>query len=194
MRPEIGALRWRVVLVGDMSVGKTSLLTQLVDHHFDFHQEATVGANYQIYVTEIESQKIELQVWDTAGQERYRSLGPIYYRNALGAVVVYDVTFRASFASVPQWIEAFQNIAGVGATIAIVGNKCDKAQREVTTTDGRDYAAERGFLFFEVSAMTGERVEAMFDAVTEAIFKAREAGTTARLPGPVPAARRCMCA
>jgi small GTP-binding protein len=192
--PDGRAFRWRVVLVGEMSVGKTSLLSQLVDHHFDGNQQPTVGANYQIYVTEIASQKIELQVWDTAGQEQYRSLGPIYYRNAVAALVVYDVTARSTFSAISAWIAAFQNVAGAGATIAIVGNKVDKDGRVVEASEGRDYATEHGFLFFEVSAMTGAGVEPMFDSVTEAIFHGRESGTSGRFAGLSPAAdRRCAC-
>jgi Ras-related protein Rab-21 len=163
--------RFRIVLIGDPSVGKTSLLSQLVDHKFSAIQTPTVGANYQIYPTRIDSLDVELQIWDTAGQERFRALGPIYYRYADAAVAVYDVTNHESFDALETWIRGFFEVAGTRAKVAIVGNKSDLgAISEVTKSEAEEFAERNGFTHFQSSAKTGEGVEIIFESLARTIF------------------------
>jgi small GTP-binding protein len=169
-----GAVRCRVVLVGEPSVGKTSILSRLVQHQFHPNQTPTIGASYQIYVVDMNSIKIELQIWDTAGQEKFRALGPIYYRNATGAIAVFDITNRTSFENLGLWIASFTEAAGDGATLAIAGNKADlESAREVTDAKAREFAIGQKAEYYETSASTGQSIEQMFTELAKRIICAR---------------------
>jgi small GTP-binding protein len=194
MEAETGHFRCRVVLIGDASVGKTSILGRLVDHKFDPDQPSTVGANYQIFVRDVDNIKVELQIWDTAGQEKFRSLGPIYYRDALGAVVVYDVTQRRTFTNIETWIQQFQQAATCAPTVVVVGNKTDMVEdRKIPTAEGEVFAQSRAFLFTEISAKTGEGVKPLFDTLTRAIVTARTSTAPRHRELSPAAASGCMC-
>jgi small GTP-binding protein len=170
MSGDPAAVRARVVVVGDSSVGKTSLLAVLMGDGFNAFEQNTVGANWHLRVQEAGGRRVELQIWDTAGQERYRSLGPLYYRTAAAAVVVFDVSSRASFASVGPWADAVTAVAGAETVVVVVGNKADLADaREVQFQDGAEWARERGFDFAETSAKTAEGVQQLFDLVAERV-------------------------
>jgi small GTP-binding protein len=163
----------RVVLIGDASVGKTSLLNQLVSRQFDLRETATIAANYQIYVEEVDGIKIELQIWDTAGQEKFRSLGPIYYRNASAAIVVYDVTNRQSFDNIADWISAFVDVAGIRPIIAIVGNKSDITEKAVAVHEAREWASSKGYCTYQTSAKTNEGVKELFQGLAKELVRMR---------------------
>ncbi|KAH0791352.1 small GTP-binding protein [Histomonas meleagridis] len=161
----------RVVLIGDTSVGKTCLLGQLIDNKFDPAEQSTVGANYQIFNEEIDGYKVEVQIWDTAGQEKFKSLGPIYFRNALGALAVYDITNKNTFEHLEDWIKSFTDIAGNESTVFIVANKSDLVQeQEVEFTDAKNYANQRGYKAFETSAKTGQGVQELFSDLAKTIL------------------------
>ena len=166
----------RVVAVGDASVGKTSILNRLMEQKFDQYEQSTVGANWQLYAREVRGYKVEIQIWDTAGQEKFRSLGPLYYRSAVGAVVVYDVTNRASFLSVEEWVKNFTDVAGTDVVIILVGNKCDlESEREVRQKEALDWAKHRGYQAYETSAKTGANIERVFEALAEQVVLAKQA-------------------
>ena len=151
---------FRVVTIGDSSVGKTSIINNLTHSGFDINEPSTIGANFVLYVQEVDGQRIELQIWDTAGQERFRSLGPIYYRNSAAALVVFDVTHSESFENLTSWIDAFTEIAGAKALIAIIGNKSDLQQEiKVDPERARAWSQDRGYLYFSTSARTGDGID-----------------------------------
>jgi small GTP-binding protein len=183
------------VLIGSASVGKTSLLGQFVDHRFDERQASTIGANYQIYSTEFQDLKVDVQIWDTAGQEMYRSLGPIYYRDALAAIAVFDVTNRQSFDDLGEWIDSFKCAAGSKTVVVVVGNKIDQVgQRAVRQEEAEAMAKEHGFLCFHTSAKTGEGVHEVIHTVAQQIVN----GIVVETPPPLEAPRggrnnMCMC-
>ena len=157
-------IQCRVVVIGDASVGKTSILNQLVEHKFNQYEPSTVGANYQLFVKEADGIKIEVQIWDTAGQEKFRSLGPIYFRNAVGALAVFSLNNRNSFHNLDDWINTFTEVAGTEATIAIAANKSDLINEyEISIKEAQDWANERGYIFEATSAKTSDGVEALFD-------------------------------
>jgi small GTP-binding protein len=187
--------RCRVVLVGSASVGKTSILSQLVDHKFSADEKSTIGVNYQIYSTQVDSIDVELQVWDTAGQEKYRSLGPVYYRGALGAIAVYDITNRRTFLGLDAWIQAFCEVVGAHAKVAVVGNKADLAEScEVNESEGREFAERNGYLFFTTSARTGHGIEQIFDELARAVLMSGTLRVPNPLVAPAPAsAFACPC-
>jgi small GTP-binding protein len=164
--------RGRVVVVGDASVGKTSLLNRLIDHRFDEGENSTIGANYQVWSDQIDDIHVELQIWDTAGQEKFRALCPIYFRNAIGALVVYDVTNRESFEHLDNWIKSFTDVAEIGSMVAIAGNKCDEIA-QVAGSEAKEWANSRGVELFQVSAKTGDGVKEAFRAFTIALTRQR---------------------
>jgi small GTP-binding protein len=159
------AIRPRVVLIGDSSVGKTSILSRLIDHRFDKEESATIGATYQLYHSTFEGRTIELQIWDTAGEERFRALGPIYYRNAWGAIAVFDVTNRASFQNLDAWIDLFHDTAGDETLVVLAANKIDDVARDVSLKDALAYA-ENQFKVYETSALTGDGIQKLFDELS----------------------------
>jgi small GTP-binding protein len=145
-----------------------------MEDRFDEHELPTVGANWQLYVQDFNNDRVELQIWDTAGQEKFRSLGPLYYRSAVGAVAVFDVTNRGTFEHLESWITAFTEVAGTDVKIVIAGNKCDlDGDRQVSIKESREWATQRGFMIYETSAQTGENVANLFRALAEAILKSR---------------------
>jgi small GTP-binding protein len=150
------------VVIGDASVGKTSILNRLVDQGFDAQEKSTIGANYQLWVERIADRKIELQIWDTAGQEKFHSLGPIYFRNAIGAIIVYDVTNRVSFDHLEDWVTMFTEVAEPGALITVVANKIDEEDHAVVAAEGRQWAESQNMDWAQVSAKTGQGVKELF--------------------------------
>lgn len=176
----------RVVTIGETSVGKTSIITQLVKKSFNPNEKSTVGAMFVVYNQKLDTNSlkdelnnnisngdvvVEMQIWDTAGQERFRSLGPIYYRGAEAAVVVFDFTSQNSFDRLQSWITAFQDVAGTETIIFIIGNKIDlKEKIQVSTESAQNWANERGFKFFSTSALTGEGVEEVFRQLANDIY------------------------
>jgi small GTP-binding protein len=161
-------------MIGDASVGKTCMLTQLTEHKFSAMEVGTVSANYQLYLEEIDGLRIEIQIWDTAGQEKFRSLGPIYYRNALGAVAVFDVTNRSSFDNLPEWISSFTDVTGKGPVIVVVGNKCDLSHRfQVTREEAAQWAAGKGLAAHFTSARTGEGIRELFQSLARRLMQVR---------------------
>jgi small GTP-binding protein len=177
--PPPNQIRGRVVLIGDASVGKTSILSQLIEKRFDAHQTTTIGANYQSYTADVGTCKIEMQIWDTAGQEKFRSLGPIYYRNAAAAVAVFDVTNHVSFENLHRWMESFREVAGQTALVVLVANKVDKrgngeSPEGVTREEAKEFARENRLELFETSALAGTGIDGVFLYLSEAIVKAQK--------------------
>ncbi|XP_029617542.1 ras and EF-hand domain-containing protein homolog isoform X2 [Salmo trutta] len=154
---------FKVVLVGNSSVGKTSLLRTFCDGRFHPSSPATVGIDYSVKTLMLDNTQVAMQLWDTAGQERYRSITKQFFRKADGVVVMYDVTFLESFKAVRPWLINVQEAAGVGIPILLLGNKMDAtSEREVPLKDAETLAHDSRVIFYEVSAYTGYNVtEAM---------------------------------
>lgn len=159
----------KLVLLGESAVGKSSLVLQFVKQQFDDYRESTIGAAFLTQTVPVQQGFIKFEIWDTAGQERYKSLAPMYYRNAHAAVVVYDITSSASLLKARTWIAELQRQADPSIIVCLAGNKLDLAetQRQVSTEEAQKFADEEGLLFFEVSAKSAEGVEGMFKAVAD---------------------------
>ena len=157
----------KLVLLGESAVGKSSLVLQFVKGQFDDYRESTIGAAFITQTVPVPGGSVKFEIWDTAGQERYKSLAPMYYRNAHAAVVVYDLTSTASLAKAKSWIAELQRQADPGITVLLAGNKLDLAegQRQVATEEAEKYAQEEGLLFCEVSAKSADGVKELFDQV-----------------------------
>lgn len=163
----------KVVLLGESAVGKSSVALRFARDEFLINQETTVGAAFLSCVVAIPnasgaagapSRAIKLEIWDTAGQERYRSLAPIYYRGACGALVVYDITSSESFKRAQTWIKELRANADPTLVIILVGNKKDlESLRQVSYEDGRALAAEEEVAgFFETSAKDNYCIQEVF--------------------------------
>ncbi|CAK0836795.1 unnamed protein product [Prorocentrum cordatum] len=175
--------KFKVVFLGDEACGKTSLVRRYTYDSFEESVQTTVGMDFQSKTVHLEDRSVRLQLWDTAGQERFRSLIPSYIRDAAAAIVVYDITKRASFLSTRKWMADVRADRGDMAKIALVGNKCDRAnEREVTVEEGRAQAEELGAVHAETSAKDGTNVEALFKQMAAA-FPAPVAKGDAGAPG-----------
>jgi len=169
---------FKIVLLGEGRVGKTSILLRYVENTYADGRESTLQASYlekQITLSPSDDTNIanaaKLYIWDTAGQERFHALGPIYYRDADGAVLVYDITDLQSFDRVKMWTKELRRMVGEEDKISliIVGNKIDlaKTKRSVNIEDARNYAESVGAMYLETSAKSGFGVEEVFFSVTK---------------------------
>uniref|UniRef100_A0A8P4KFY6 Calcium release activated channel regulator 2Ab n=1 Tax=Dicentrarchus labrax TaxID=13489 RepID=A0A8P4KFY6_DICLA len=150
---------FKVVLIGNSSVGKTSLLRSFCEGRFHPSTTATVGIDYSVKTLTLDNMQVAMQLWDTAGQERYRSITKQFFRKADGVVVMYDVTVEESFKAVQPWLTNVQEAAGEGIPILLLGNKMDMdGDREVSFKEAEQLAHENKVMFFEVSAYTAKNV------------------------------------
>ncbi|XP_069680907.1 ras-related protein rab-39 [Periplaneta americana] len=170
--------QFRLILIGDSTVGKSSLLKYFTDGKFAELSDPTVGVDFFARLIEVkDGTRIKLQLWDTAGQERFRSITKSYYRNSVGALLVYDITNRASFEHIPLWMmEARRHIEPHRPVFALVGCKLDLERREVSREEARAFAEQHGLHHVETSARTGAHVEEAFHAVTQEVYARIQSG------------------
>ena len=167
---------YKVVLMGDSFVGKTCLVARRCKGTFDASNEQTIGARFEpISQMVSDGSIVSLQIWDTAGQEKYRSLGPIYYRQANCGIFVFDLTDRRTFTDLDQWINVFKETAGQAVPIVIVGNKSDRDDCTVDCSEAEEFAQKYSAPFFETSAKNGSNVEFMFQKVADMAHRASAA-------------------
>lgn len=164
--------KYKLVLLGDTSVGKSCLAERFVKDKFMDYQEPTIGAAFLTKKFKINKEIIVFEIWDTAGQERYKSLAPMYYRGALAALVVYDITNNDSLIGAKAWIKELRKRGQTGCIIAIVGNKTDlEEKRQVSTLKARNYAIEQSCIHIETSAKTAHNVERLFEIIASRLPK-----------------------
>uniref|UniRef100_A0A667Y208 RAB41, member RAS oncogene family n=1 Tax=Myripristis murdjan TaxID=586833 RepID=A0A667Y208_9TELE len=168
--------KFKLVFLGEQSVGKTSLITRFMYDSFDNTYQATIGIDFLSKTMYLEDRTvscvlIRLQLWDTAGQERFRSLIPSYIRDSAAAVVVYDIANLNSFQQTSKWIDDVRTERGSDVIIMLVGNKTDLADksRQITTEEGEQRAKELNVMFIETSAKTGYNVKQLFRRVAAAL-------------------------
>ncbi|XP_030332836.1 ras-related protein Rab-5A isoform X1 [Strigops habroptila] len=165
--------QFKLVLLGESAVGKSSLVLRFVKGQFHEFQESTIGAPPSFFVAAFLTQTVclddttvKFEIWDTAGQERYHSLAPMYYRGAQAAIVVYDITNEESFARAKNWVKELQRQASPNIVIALAGNKADLAnKRAVDFQEAQAYADDNSLLFMETSAKTSMNVNEIFMAI-----------------------------
>ena len=155
--------KYKLIFLGDQSVGKSSILNRFLNDTFTEDYQATIGLDFQSKNVQIENQDIHLLLYDTAGQEKFRSLIPMYTRDANIILLVYDITNRDSFNHLPDWLKDLTNINVDEVIFAIVANKIDlNSKREVTPEEGQKFADEHNFVFQEISAKTGTGFSDLF--------------------------------
>ena len=163
MKKESYDLLFKLILIGDSCVGKSNILSKYLKNEFDPNSRATVGVEFGTKNILINNKKIKIQIWDTAGQERYRSITSAYYKGAKGALIVYDITRKATFNNIDKWISDLKLNGDKDICIVILGNKSDlNDKRQVTFEEGQKMAKDCNMMFFETSAKTGENVEKIF--------------------------------
>ncbi|XP_074863695.1 ras-related protein Rab-41 isoform X6 [Carettochelys insculpta] len=148
--------KFKLVFLGEQSVGKTSLITRFMYDSFDNTYQATIGIDFLSKTMYLEDRTIRLQLWDTAGQERFRSLIPSYIHDSAAAVVVFDITNLNSFQQTSKWIDDVRTERGSDVIIMLVGNKTDLAdKRQVSIEEGERKAQELNVMYIETSAKSG---------------------------------------
>ncbi|XP_044764230.1 ras-related protein Rab-35 [Coccinella septempunctata] len=164
---------FKLLIIGDSGVGKSSLLLRFADNTFTGNYITTIGVDFKIKTINIDGQKVKLQIWDTAGQERFRTITSTYYRGTHGVIVVYDVTNGESFANVKRWLHEIEQNCDVVNRV-LVGNKNDTPERKVVLTeDAQRFADTMNIQLFETSAKDNMNVEDMFLAITRLVLRSK---------------------
>ena len=155
--------QYKIVLIGDANVGKSSIAKQFVQNKFDEHSEPTIGAAFFTQLITYNNIEYKINIWDTAGQEKYNSLTPMYYRNADAAVIVFDTTNELSLFNCNRWINEFTKISP-DTYIILVGNKCD-LEKCILTTNLQNIIEKYQIDYLEVSAKTNQNIEKIFNSI-----------------------------
>ncbi|XAR63959.1 hypothetical protein NMG60_11024131 [Bertholletia excelsa] len=154
---------FKAVMVGDSAVGKSNLLSRFARDEFQLESKPTIGVEFAYRNIKVGDKLIKAQIWDTAGQERFRAITSSYYRGALGALLVYDITRRGTFENLRKWLQELKELGSSDMVVVLVGNKSDLAQsREVSLEDGQSLAKLEGLCFLETSARENINVEEAF--------------------------------
>mmetsp|Transcript_3860 Transcript_3860/g.5868 ORF Transcript_3860/g.5868 Transcript_3860/m.5868 type:complete len:217 (+) Transcript_3860:157-807(+) len=165
-------LLYKIVLIGDSGAGKTSLVTRYVSDKFDASSISTIGVEYGAKTVSVNSKVVKAQIWDTAGQDRFRAIAKQYYRNAFGAIIVFDITQRMSFENVKRWLTEVRDVAPQDVVTMLVGNKADlKQHRAVSTEEARAFASQEQMNFMETSAKDSENVSVAFEKLVAEIMR-----------------------
>jgi len=160
---------YKILLLGDSSVGKTCFLMRYTDNTFQEIHMSTIGLDYKLKNVQLDDGKIvKIQIWDTAGQDRFRSITKNYYKGAHGIILIYDITNKKSFENVRNWINQIKEEVSEKVSIILVGNKIDDEEhRVVPTVEGEKLSKELGLMFFECSAKSGINIDSTFNELVK---------------------------
>lgn len=165
-------ISFKVVLLGEGAVGKTSLVLRYVENKFNEKHISTLQASFLTKRLNIAGRRVNLALWDTAGQERFHALGPIYYRDSNGALLVYDITDEDSFKKVKTWVKELRKMLGDDICLRIVGNKTDMDKdRHVSVEEAESYAESVGAKHFHTSAKLNKGIEELFLDLSKAMLE-----------------------
>ncbi|CAH0481593.1 unnamed protein product [Peronospora belbahrii] len=163
---------FKIVLIGDSGVGKSNLLSRFTRNEFNLESKSTIGVEFATKSIVAEGKTIKAQIWDTAGQERYRAITSAYYRGAVGALLVYDITKHGTFENVERWLKELRDHADVNTVIMLVGNKSDlRHLRAVSTEEAMAFAENNNLAFIETSALEATGVDTAFQRILTEIYK-----------------------
>merc|ERR1711976_815031 len=162
---------FKVVLIGDSGVGKSNLLSRFTRNEFNLESKSTIGVEFATRSIQVEGKTIKAQIWDTAGQERYRAITSVYYRGAVGALLVYDIAKHATFKNVERWLTELRDNADRNIVIMLVGNKNDlRHLREVPTEEAQEFAEKNKLSLIETSALDSTNVDLAFQNILTEIY------------------------
>jgi Ras-related protein Rab-6A len=172
---KINFINLKIILIGDIAVGKTSIISRYVNNSFEENYQCTIQAEQQTkIVKEDENTYVKLIIWDTVGQEKFRSLTRQYYNGCQGAIIVFDLTNKKSFDYIQNWIEEIKNYGDENAIVMIIGNKSDlTAEREISQSDIKN-KLNGEYFYFEVSAKNGNNISMAFDKMKKLISEIRK--------------------
>ncbi len=157
-------IKLKLIVVGNQGTGKSCILNRFVNETFEENYQATIGLDFQSKNITIHDQDVRLIIYDTAGQEKFRSLIPMYIREAQIILLVYDISDKDSFDAMPNWIQEVKEVLNKEVVFALIGNKMDlESQRKVSYEEGKKLAEKNNFVFQEVSAKTGKNFENLFE-------------------------------
>ncbi|XP_022140351.1 ras-related protein RABA1f-like [Momordica charantia] len=163
---------FKVVLIGDSGVGKSNLLSRFTRNEFSLETKSTIGVEFATRSIRVDDKIVKAQIWDTAGQERYRAITSAYYRGAVGALIVYDVTRHVTFENVERWLKELRGHTDQNIVIMLVGNKADlRHLRAVSTEDAQAFAERERTYFMETSALESFNVENSFTEVLTQTYR-----------------------
>ena len=163
---------FKVVVIGDSGVGKSNLLSRFTRNEFNLESKSTIGVEFATRTVSMEGKTIKAQIWDTAGQERYRAITSAYYRGAVGALLVYDITKRDSFENCERWLKELRTHGDAQVVAMLVGNKGDlKHLQAVDVEDAKDFAEDNNLAFIETSALDGQNVDLAFETLLIEIYR-----------------------
>ncbi|CAD8067031.1 unnamed protein product [Paramecium primaurelia] len=173
---------FKILLIGNSAVGKSSLLLRFADNVFNESFLPTIGVDFKIRTFDLNGKTVKLQIWDTAGQERFKTITNSYYKGAHGIILVYDVTDKQSFKDVENWLAEVEKYANENVVRVLVGNKVDlESKREVTQEEGKELADSLNIRFIETSAKNSSNVEKAFITLANEI-KAKVAKSSEAMP------------
>ena len=153
----------KYIIIGCSGVGKSSILKRLVDNDFSTKTLSTVGIEFSSYEVKFDQYKIIYNIWDTAGQEKFYAIARSYFRNAVGIILVFDISDRASFEKLSKWLNDARAEGNPQAVVMLVGNKIDLIEkRQVTSEDAQAYAQSNDLIYIESSASEGRNIEQIF--------------------------------
>ncbi|CAG9767460.1 unnamed protein product [Ceutorhynchus assimilis] len=162
----------KILIIGESGVGKSSLLLRFTDDNFDPEQTLTIGVDFKTKKLSVDGNNVKLAIWDTAGQERFRTLTPSYYRDAQGAILVFDVSSYSTFAKLETWLNELDTYSTKNNIVKmIVGNKIDVDNREVTREQAMAFARRHQTLYIEASAKTKHGVQSAFEELVHKIIQ-----------------------
>eukprot|EP01110_Echinostelium_bisporum_P007097 TRINITY_DN27394_c0_g1_i1.p1 TRINITY_DN27394_c0_g1~~TRINITY_DN27394_c0_g1_i1.p1 ORF type:complete len:196 (-),score=19.01 TRINITY_DN27394_c0_g1_i1:420-1007(-) len=185
---------FKLLLIGDSAVGKSSLLLRFCDNTFIDGTVNLTSVDFKTKNVTVEGKQVQLQVWDTAGQERFRTITSSFYRGAHGIIVVYDITDAATFNNVKLWMQEIQRYASAGVIKMLVGNKLDQEdKRQVTASAAKDLAASLSIEFTETSAKSGAEVDQAFQMIAEEVMNQHSGNYTPGLVIKRPEPKKKPC-
>eukprot|EP00276_Gloeochaete_wittrockiana_P015087 CAMPEP_0184336986 /NCGR_PEP_ID=MMETSP1089-20130417/5291_1 /TAXON_ID=38269 ORGANISM="Gloeochaete wittrockiana, Strain SAG46.84" /NCGR_SAMPLE_ID=MMETSP1089 /ASSEMBLY_ACC=CAM_ASM_000445 /LENGTH=209 /DNA_ID=CAMNT_0026662331 /DNA_START=70 /DNA_END=699 /DNA_ORIENTATION=- len=165
---------FKIVLLGEGCVGKTSIVLRYCQNTFNESHITTIQAAYLSKTLTVNGDSVKLNIWDTAGQERFHALAPIYYRDANGALLTYDITDRESFTRVKNWVKELRKERDKDVQLVIAGNKCDRdSERVVTLKEAEDYAATIGAFHCSTSAKINKGIDELFIELSKKLLASR---------------------
>lgn len=174
---------FKIVMVGDTNVGKTNIISRLINDEFIHNSKATIGVDFATKTFQIDDALVKVQIWDTAGQERYHALVSAYYRGSSGAVLVYDATRKSTLENIKtSWLKNLRSTCEEKMPMMLLGNKVDLCEangsssnntidKEISEEEGRKAAFSEGMAFFETSALSGKNIQIAFESFVRKIYE-----------------------